>query len=63
MYIYDITYLFECSKYERDLRYQAYAFTKSFFSVTEKLTYGALVTPNPGYEIVAVALPGFAMDW
>ena len=57
-YIYDITFIFDrCrrsraaetpGKYECDLRYLAYTFTKSNFPVTEKLTNGALVTPTPG---------------
>ena len=36
------------AKYERDLKYVTYYCVKSKFSVTQKLTNGALVTPTPG---------------
>ena len=35
------------AKYERDLKYVTYYCDQSKFSVTEKLTNGALVTPTP----------------
>ena len=57
-YLHDIKFIFgRChrshaaetpGKYEHDWRYVAYAFAKSKFPVTEKLTNGALVTPTPG---------------
>ena len=37
-------------KYVRDSKDQAYTFTKSQFSVTEKLTNGAWITPTPEWS-------------
>ena len=42
------------AKYERDLKYVIYYCDKSKFSVTDKLTNGALVTPIPDTQPVAI---------
>ena len=66
-YLYDITFIFDrCrrswaaetpDKYERYWKYLSYTFVKSKFSVTEKLTNGALVTPHPWTPVRAVSGP------
>ena len=42
------------AKYERDLKYVTYYCDKSNFSVTDKLTYGALVTTTPDHLLVRI---------
>ena len=49
--------MFDC-----DWKYQNYTIVKSFFSVTEKWTNGALVTPIPGKSKYVVKRTGPTTD-